>query len=426
MRDYLEKTTKIFLFIIFIANSLFATISTEVFKASKLNGYKVHIDGVVDESAWVFDHNSSNFVQRDPLEGEPSTQKTDFSILYDEEYLYIAVRALTEDNSKIKGILSRRDVDSPSDWVYVSIDSYNDNRTAFEFGLNPAGVKRDLRRFDDINEDENWDAIWDGKASIDTDGWYAEFKIPFRELRFDGKDKQRWGIQVRRYIAENNEEAYWSFWSKDESGYVQHYGDLEGLEDIPNQKRIYVMPYITGSYNKTDDLRTPVHPNSFNYANNIGLDAKVGLTNNLTLDLTVNPDFGQVEADPAELNLSAFESYFAEKRPFFVEGGNIFNFSLGLGDGDQSTNSLFYTRRIGRAPHDYASDDDGYETNPTATRILSAAKLSGKTSNGWSIGILDAVTAKEEGIVRARLFINDAPHDSFMYSLIKSDKIREP
>ena len=189
MREHLGRTTKYLVLFLLIVNSLFATISTEVFKASKLNGYKVHIDGIVDESAWVFDNNSSHFVQRDPLEGEPSTQKTDFSILYDDEYLYVAVRALTDDNSTIKGILSRRDVDSPSDWVYVSIDSYNDNRTAFEFGLNPAGVKRDLRRFDDINEDENWDAIWDGEASIDNDGWYAEFKIPFRELRFDGKDK---------------------------------------------------------------------------------------------------------------------------------------------------------------------------------------------------------------------------------------------
>lgn len=400
MRDYLSKSLKISIFTLLLINIVFATISTEVFKANKLNGYKVQIDGVIDESAWVFNQNSTNFIQRDPIEGEPSTQKTDFSILYDEEYLYIAVRAFTDDISKIRGILSRRDAELPSDWVYVSIDSYNDNRTAFEFGLNPSGVKRDLRRFDDTNFDTNWDALWEGKSSIDNKGWYAEFKIPFRELRFDNNDKKQWGIQIQRYIADNNEEAYWSFWPKEENGYVQHYGDLEGLDGIPSQKRIYVMPYITGSYNRTDDLKTPVHPNPYDFAENIGLDAKIGITNNLTLDLTVNPDFGQVEADPAELNLSAFESYFAEKRPFFVEGGNIFNFSLGLGDGDQSTNSLFYTRRIGRAPHDYAEHDDGYETNPTATRILSAGKLSGKTSNGWSIGVLDAVTAKETGIVK--------------------------
>ena len=393
------------LFIIFISSS-YATTSLKTISVKKINGEKIYLDGKLDESTWIFTENSSNFIQRDPIEGEPATESTSFSILYDDENLYVAVRALTDDVSTIKGILSRRDVDTPSDWVFVSIDSYNDNRTAFEFGLNPVGVKMDARRFDDVNEDTNWDAIWDGEASIDENGWYAEFKIPFRELRFDNNDKKSWGIQVRRYIAENNEEVYWSFWPKEENGYVQHYGDLKGIEDIPNQKRIYVMPYITGAYDKTDDLRTPVHPNSYNYSENFGLDAKVGLTNNLTLDMTINPDFGQVEADPAELNLSAFESYFEEKRPFFVEGGNIFNFSLGLGDGDQSANSLFYTRRIGRAPHDYAEDDNGYETNPSATRILSAAKLSGKTSNGWSIGVLDAVTRKEIGTVK---FDNGAP-----------------
>jgi len=394
--------------IIFLAlsNITFATLSTKSIDAKKLNGHKIHIDGVVDESAWIFTKDSSNFVQRDPIEGKPSTQKTEFAILYDEEFLYVAVRALTTDNSTIKGILSRRDVESPSDWVFVSLDSYNDNRTAFEFGLNPVGVKRDLRRFDDTNEDPNWDAVWDGKSSVDESGWYAEFKIPFRELRFDNHDRKTWGIQVHRYIAENNEQAYWSFWPKDISGHVQHYGELNGLQDIPTAKRIYVMPYVTSSYKKTDDLRTPVYGKSYLYDNNLGLDAKIGITNNLTFDLTVNPDFGQVEADPAELNLSAFESYFAEKRPFFVEGGNIFNFSMGLGDGDQSSNSLFYTRRIGRSPHDYASDDDGYETNPIATRILTAGKLSGKTSSGWSIGVLNAVTAKETGKVR---FEDDTP-----------------
>lgn len=385
---------------VLVVSTIFATISPQTFKAQKLKGSKINIDGVINESSWEFSLSSSNFLQRDPLEGEPSTQETDFSILYDEEFLYVAVRALTENSSTIKGILSRRDVETPSDWVFVSIDSYNDNRTAFEFGLNPVGVKIDTRRFDDTNKDTNWDAIWDGKASIDEKGWYAEFKIPFRELRFDNNRNKTWGIQIHRYIAENNEEAYWAFWPKDVNGYVQHYGELNGLEDIPKQKRIYAMPYVTGSYNKNDDLRTPVHAHSYNFAENIGLDAKIGITNNLTFDITINPDFGQVEADPAELNLSAFESYFAEKRPFFVEGGNIFNFSLGLGDGNQASNSLFYTRRIGRAPHDYAEDDDGYETNPTATRILSAGKLSGKTSSGWSIGILDAVTAKETGTVK--------------------------
>ena len=396
MKKYIVLTNLIFIILISFS---YANTSLKTIEVTKINGEKIYLDGKVDESAWIFTDNSSDFIQRNPIEGELATESTSFSILYDDENLYVAIKALTEDNSTIKGILSRRDEESPSDWLFVSIDSYNDNRTAFEFGLNPVGVKRDLRRFDDTNSDVNWDANWEGKSSIDKDGWYAEFKIPFRELRFDNGDSKTWGVQIHRYIAENNEEDYWSFWSKDESGYVQHYGDLTGLSDIPKQRRIYLMPYVTGSYTKANFLKNPVHPNSYDYGNNIGLDAKIGITNNLTFDLTINPDFGQVEADPAELNLSAFESYFSEKRPFFVEGGNIFNFNLGFGDGDQSSNSLFYTRRIGRSPHHYAENDDGYETNPTATRILSAGKISGKTSSGWSIGILDAITAKETGTV---------------------------
>lgn len=388
------------LIIITLISFSFANTTSKKIEGKKINGEKIYLDGKVDEPAWIFTDNSSGFIQRDPLEGEPVTELTSFAILYDNENLYVAIKALTKDNSTIKGILSRRDEESPSDWVFVSIDSYNDNRTAFEFGLNPVGVKRDLRRFDDTNMDVNWDANWEGKTSIDKDGWYAEFKIPFRELRFDNEDSKVWGIQIYRFIEKNNEDAYWAFWPKDESGYVQHYGDLTGLLDIPKQRRVYLMPYVTGSYTKADYLKNPVHPNSYIYRNNIGLDTRIGITNNLTFDLTINPDFGQVEADPAELNLSAFESYFREKRPFFVEGGNIFTFNLGLGDGDQSSNSLFYTRRIGRSPHHYAEDDNGYETNPIATRILSAGKISGKTSSGWSIGVLDAVAAKENGTVK--------------------------
>lgn len=397
MKKYIILMNLIFISLI---SFTYASTSLKKVEAKKVNGEKVIIDGKLDESIWIFNDNSSQFTQRDPNEGEPATESTSFSIVYDEENLYVAIKALTTDNSKIKGILSRRDEESPSDWLFVSIDSYNDNRTAFEFGLNPVSVKRDLRRFDNTNSDVNWDANWEGKTSVDKDGWYAEFKIPFRELRFDRVDSKIWGVQIHRYIAEKNEDSYWAFWPKDESGYVQHYGDLSGLSDIPKQRRIYLMPYVTSSYNKADFIKTPVHSNSFDYANNVGLDAKIGITNNLTFDLTVNPDFGQVEADPAELNLSAFESYFREKRPFFVEGGNIFNFNLGLGDNEHASNSLFYTRRIGRVPHHYASDDDGYETNPSATRILTAGKISGKTSSGWSIGILDAITAKESGIVK--------------------------
>ena len=370
--------------------------------ATRLHEDQIRIDGVLSESVWSQYMVFPGFIQRDPNEGEPATEKTGFSIMYDDDFLYVGIMAYASDVGSIRNILSRRDDVTPSDWLFVSIDSYNDNRTAFEFGLNPSGVKRDLRRFDDENEDNNWDAIWEGKASINHDSWSAEFKIPLRELRFDERNEQIWGLQINRYIAETNEDNYWTYWSKDESGWVRHYGDLNGLNNIPKQDRLQISPYVTGSYDHDEDYVNPVHPEKYNLLSNAGADIKYGVTNNLTLDLSINPDFGQVEADPAELNISGFESYFSERRPFFMEGGNIFNFNLGLGDGNEGSNTLFYTRRIGRSPHDYFSGDDSsyYATNPTATNILAAAKLSGKTAGGVSIGVLEAVTAKEQASIQ--------------------------
>ncbi|NQU28186.1 MAG: carbohydrate binding family 9 domain-containing protein, partial [Candidatus Marinimicrobia bacterium] len=315
-------------------------------KAFRVPTSAIVIDGHLDENIWESAAYHSNFVQRDPVDGDPASEKTEFAILYDDEYLYIGIKAFTSDPGTIRGIMSRRDEQTPSDWLYVSIDSYNDNRTAFEFGLNPAGVKHDLRRYDDENYDSNWDALWEGKTARTTNGWTAEFMIPFRELRFDNKDSQSWGFQVNRFIAEKNEDIYWTHISKEESGWVSQYGELNGLKDIPRQRRFYISPYVTGQYSKANYFRNPTHENSYNTANNMGADIKIGVTGNLTLDLSINPDFGQVEADPAELNLGAFESYFSEKRPFFIEGGNIYNFGLGIGDGDGANTGLFYTRRI--------------------------------------------------------------------------------
>lgn len=383
-------------------------------QALRVNHSMIVIDGVLDEAEWRTVLYYSDFIQRDPVDGDPASEKTEFAILYDDEYLYVGIKAYSKDPSTIKGIMSRRDEETPSDWLYVSLDSYNDNRTAFEFGLNPAGVKHDLRRYDDENRDSNWDALWDGRTTMMKNGWCAEFRIPFRELRFDSREKQTWGLQINRFIAENNEDTYWTQISKEEQGWVSHYGELNGLEKIPRQRRVYITPYITGQYKKANYLRNPVHSNSFNIAGNLGADVKIGVTNNLTLDLTFNPDFGQVEADPAELNLGAFESYFSEKRPFFIEGGNIYNFGLGIGDGDNANNGLFYTRRIGRSPHNYAEHDDGYETNPTATTILTAGKLSGKTSNGWSIGVMNALANEESGIVE---FENDSSYNEVVEPL---------
>ncbi len=367
-----------------------------------LNGDHITIDGLLEETIWDLAGFRHDFIQREPIENTSPTEKTEFAVCYDQDNLYVGIKAYNTDPSTIKGILTRRDEWSPSDWLYVFIDSYNDNRTAFEFGLNPLGVKRDIRWSDDESADRNWDAVWEGKAAYFDGGWSAEFKIPFRELRFVETEYQTWGLQIQREIVDNNEEDYWTYWSKDDQGFVRHFGELNNLKNIPQQKQIQIIPYTTGQMEQSDLYINPVHPENYDLLNTIGLDVKYGVTNNLTLDITINPDFGQVEADPAELNLSAFETYFEEKRPFFVEGGNIFNYVLGIGDGDQSRNSLFYTRRIGRSPHysaNWGEYGDGYVTEPSSTRILGAAKLSGKTSKGWSIGILNAVTVEEKALI---------------------------
>ncbi|PIS27685.1 MAG: hypothetical protein COT43_09215 [Candidatus Marinimicrobia bacterium CG08_land_8_20_14_0_20_45_22] len=361
----------------------------------------ITIDGRMTESAWSLAPEGKAFIQRDPDEGKSSTERTTFKVLYDDRNLYICVVAYDSEPSKIRGMLTRRDTDSPSDWIGISIDSYNDNRTAFEFGINAAGVKYDVMRFDDESQDFNWDAIWDGASNIDSAGWIAEFRIPFKELRFSDDNNDGWGINFMRIISRKNEETYWVSIPKNESGWVSHYGRLTGISSIPKQKRIYIAPYLTAGSTTSQDLVTEIHSEKYDRASNIGADIKYGLTNNLTLDMTINPDFGQIEADPGEFNLTAFESYLPEKRPFFTEGNNIFSSKLGFGDGDESLTSLFYSRRVGRAPHRVLADEDDNDTtwteDPKMTSILGAAKVTGKTINGWSIGLINAITDKEVG-----------------------------
>ena len=378
-----------------------SAIDEKVITAVRKNAGSIHIDGNISEEIWKSAPEGDDFIQRNPDEGKPATEPTKFRVLYDNRNLYVCVHAIDSEPEKIKGILTRKDQYSPSDWIKISIDSYNDNRTAFEFGLNPLGVKCDLLRFDDENEDDSWDPIWYGAAHIDSTGWMAEFKIPLKELRFSEDNNQVWGFQVYRHISRKNEDLYWTYWPKEESGWVSHYGKIQGISSVPRQKRIYVTPYTNGFSTISKNLVNDVHPEKYDLSSKLGADIKYGITNNLTLDLTLNPDFGQVEADPGDLNLTAFETYFPEKRPFFIEGRNIFNFNLGIGDGDLSQNSLFYSRRIGRTPQRNLSweveDDTTWINQPAMTTILGAGKITGKTENGWSIGILNALTAEEHG-----------------------------
>ncbi len=381
--------------------------------ASYIQDQKMEINGALAETAWQSGEWQTGLTQRNPNDGQPETYQTEFCVLFDDEYLYIGARAHDPEPEKISAILTRRDNYTESDWMYVSLDSYNDNRTAFEFGLNAAGVQHDIRRFDDDNVDWNWDAAWDGNAEINAIGWTAEWRIPFRELRFSSAEEMIWGLQFYRELPRhNNELSVWSYWSQGDEGFVSQYGSLNGLNNVKTQRPLYVAPYFAGRSDISDDLITPVHENNYDLFSRIGGDIRYSSPIGLTLNGTINPDFGQVEADPADYNLTEFETYFSEKRPFFMEGANILRFALGFGDGDMQSNSLFYSRRIGRAPQgwlDYDDDKTDVDTEePELTNIISAVKITGKTPGGLSIGVMEAVTAEESGTV----YYDDDSEDS--------------
>jgi hypothetical protein len=365
--------------------------------ASRATPGTPEIDGRLDEAVWALAEPILGFVQRDPDEGEPATERTQAWVLYDDGSLYIGVRAYDSEPDKIVGELTRRDKGSASDWIVVSIDSYHDRRTAFEFRVNPAGVERDTYRYDDTNQDYSWNAVWDVATSIDDEGWVAEFRIPFSQLRFSEAPEQTWGFNIERVIQRKAETVQWKPIPKDASGWVSEYGELIGINGITPPRRLEVLPYAVATQGYTPaDPGNPFQTGS-EFEGNVGADLRYGLTNSLTLNLTLNPDFGQVEADPSVVNLSAFETFFSEKRPFFLEGANIFRFSLG--GGGNGMEQLFYSRRIGRRPQGSADDRGGYVDHPDNTTIIAAAKLSGKSAGGWSVGVLDAVTAQEKALV---------------------------
>ena len=356
----------------------------------------IELDGRLDDSAWAAAEPQSGFWQRDPHPGRPPVFRTEFRVLYDDEAVYVCVRAHDPEPARIRRLLTRRDVDSPSDWIYVALDSYFDRRTAFAFGINAAGVQRDMLLFNDVEEDPSWEAVWEAKARIDEEGWVAEFRIPYSQLRFSGEREQVWGMQVMRVVQRSRETSLWSPWPKESSQHVSLYGTLTGLSGISPGRRLELLPYVLGGARLyAADDGDPFHDGVDGLAG-AGLDLKVGIGPSATVSATINPDFGQVEADPSQVNLGAGEVFFQEKRPFFLEGIDIFRFSLGQGDGDSSVESLFYTRRIGAPPRGQAVGD--HVEAPGTTTIYGAAKLSGK-SGGWSYGLLDAVTGQEDALV---------------------------
>lgn len=354
------------------------------------------IDGKLDDAIWQAVPAGTGFIQTQPNPGRPASQKTEVRFAYDDHAVYVAARMFDTHPDSVVAQLARRDNIVYSDWIFVGIDSYYDRRTAFTFALNPKGVKVDLLLFDDTNDDANWDAVWDGAAQQDSFGWTAEFRIPLSQLRFSSDRKDAtWGLNVMRRIARSNEESFWSPLRREDNAVVSAFGDLNGISGLKAPRRLELLPYTMSRL-----VRAPGDASNPYYARNdgafgAGADLKVGVTSDLTLTATLNPDFGQVEADPSEVNLTAFETFFSEKRPFFVEGFDIFRAGIGVGDGDSGNEGLFYSRRIGRAPQGGVPGTAAFSDAPQNATILGAAKLSGKTKSGWSVGALSATTARE-------------------------------
>lgn len=392
LMSVISRECKLLVVILFLP--LF-TLSQKQYETSRVNGNVPEIDGIIKEECWNNVEWGNEFTQREPVDGAQPSQHTAFKILYDDNNLYVAIRAFDSVPSEIVTRLTRRD-NTDSDWVGLIVDSYDDNLTGFGFAVAASGVKMDLMITNDGADDVTWDALWVAKTHIDADGWMAEFKVPLSQLRFADKDELKWGLNVFRFVYRKQEMSLWQPIARNAPGFVSLFGELEGIRGIKPRKNIEILPYAVAKAEYDEKEEGNPFATGSRYRATAGLDGKVALTNDITLNFTVNPDFGQVEADPSVVNLTAFESYFSEKRPFFIEGKNIFNYSLTGGDGDDTRNLLFYSRRIGRQPRYYPDlGDDEYADVPGTTHILGSFKISGKTRKGFSLGVMESLTKKE-------------------------------
>lgn len=365
--------------------------------AIRANG-PISIDGVLEETAWQ-EEGYSDFIQSDPTDGAQPTEKTKVWVAYDEKSLYVAARLYDSQPELITCRLGRRDDFVDSDWFIFAVDPYYDRRSGYQFAVNPAGSIVDWTLYNDEWNDTTWDGVWEWKALIDEEGWTVEIRIPYNQLRFPKKEEYVWGVNFRRVIKRKNEEICFVWVPKEDSGYVSRFAKLLGIQGIRPGRHIEFLPYSVVQAQYSPEESGDPFKTGNKYLGNAGFDLKIGLKSNLTLDTTLNPDFGQVEVDPAVINLSDYETYFSEKRPFFIEGSNIFDqFGQGGATSNSSINwsspSFFYSRRIGRTPQGYV-EQDGYVNFPDRSTIFGAFKLTGKVGEGWNVGFINALTARE-------------------------------
>lgn len=378
----------IFLFFLLLSHSdLFGQKTDEdtlkSITAVKVNG-GAKIDGILDEEFWQKAPRSGDFIQYQPDEGKPASESTFVRVAYDEEALYVGMEMYDSEPDKIISRLTRRDREVQADLINVIVDSHHDHQTAYAFTVYVSGTQKDSYYYNDNSNDNSWDAVWESATKKTNSGWTTELRIPFHCLRFSCEENPIWGIYFSRQVSRKNELDRWVYIPQSASGFVSRFGHLKGLERLVAPRRLEILPYAV-SYEQTEP-RSLGNPDGRDFFGNSGFDLKYGITSNITLDATVNPDFGQVEADQTVLNLSTFETFYEEKRPFFLEGFKIF----------ETPFQLFYSRRIGKQPSQEPESVAYYIDKPTSTTILGAGKITGKTKNGTSIGILEAVTQREK------------------------------
>lgn len=375
-----------------------AEIVKKKYATRPMSNQTIEFDGVLNDPVWNTVEWGGDFTEYQPDENTPPSHPSQFKILYDEKYLYIATRAYDSAPDSIVKRMSRRD-EFPGDWVEINIDSYHDLRTAFSFTFSVSGVRGDeLISNNGNNWDTSWNPVWEGKSHVDSLGWTAEIKIPFSQLRYGKQEEPIWGIQVQRLMFRKEERSTWQYIPQNSGGWVSFFGELHGLRNLPDNKQVELAPYVVARTERFEAQEGNPFADGSRNGINVGLDGKVAVTRDLILDFTINPDFGQVEADPGAVRLDGYEIFFQERRPFFVESNNLFDYQLtgSSAGGDYDSDLLFYSRRIGGAPHGFPNLANGeYVNQPQQTSILGAAKFSGKTSKGLSLGILESVTQQE-------------------------------
>ena len=345
------------------------------------------LDGRLDEAVWQNAPAITGFVQREPVEGVTATDQTEVRFVYDDAAIYIGAR-MYGDPATIRADVTRRDVEGEAEQIVISLDTYRDRRTAYTFAVTASGVRIDYYHSSDSegSRDYSFDPVWQAKTNVDARGWTAEIRIPFTQLRFNRSSELAFGVNVTRVRPAQQERAYWALVGREETGWSSRMGELRGIVGVTPSRRIELMPYVATSARMVSDVdeNDPfAEENETSFR--MGGDLKMGLGPNLTLDATFNPDFGQVEADPAFVNLSAFEQFFEERRPFFTEGSQIF-----------SAGDLFYSRRIGASPHGWADgENDHFVESAQNTTILGAAKVTGRLPSGLTVGVLGALTDEE-------------------------------